>query len=358
MSAPISAHRALVLLCLAWIAAATVEARPDWARPAPATPEAAVPVPVPVQEASREKAAKVLIIGIDGLRTDAFQAAAAPHLQGLARSGSYAPDALADRVTRSGPGWTAILTGAWSPKHGVVDNGFQGYRSAAFPHVFRRLKESLPGCITASVVNWEPIHGRLVTHADLSLAFGDDDSVALRAERLLAGAHPADAPHSPDGGGEALDPDILFLHFDAPDYAGHRYGFSRFSPPYMAAIRRTDGRVGRVLAALAKRPGRAREDWLILVVTDHGGTLRHHGEDIAACRRVPLIMAGDAAPAGAALGRAGLADVAPTILVHLGVALDPGWNLDGKALPLRSLGSAVGDRLTGEFPDLLDQKIR
>jgi predicted AlkP superfamily pyrophosphatase or phosphodiesterase len=287
---------------------------------------------------------KVLVIGIDGLRSDAFRAAAAPHLLGLAHDGSFAPEAYADRITRSGPGWTSLLTGAWSPKHGVIDNTFAGYDPEAFPHVFRRLKEARPACVTASLVNWEPL-ARLATHADVSRAYGDDDSVALAAERLLAGR---DGP----------DPDVLFLHFDAPDFAGHRYGFSRFSPPYMAAIRRTDERAGRVLAALAARPGRENEAWLVLVATDHGGTLRHHGEDIPACRRVPLIVSGDVAVAGARLAEAGLADVMPTLLSHLGVSPDPRWRLDGKALPLVPLGGIVRDRLSRQLPDLSEEEIR
>jgi predicted AlkP superfamily pyrophosphatase or phosphodiesterase len=294
--------------------------------------------------AADDRLPKVLVIGIDGLRSDAFRSAAAPHLHGLAREGSFVPDAYADRVTRSGPGWTALLTGAWSAKHGVVDNTFAGYDPEAFPHVFRRLEEARPGCVTASLVNWEPLAG-LAAHADVSRAFGDDDSVAVWAERLLSGR-----------GGP--DPDALFLHFDAPDFAGHRYGFSRFSPPYMAAIRRTDERAGRVLAALAARPGREREAWLVLVATDHGGTLRHHGEDIPACRRVPLIVSGDVEVAGGRLAGAGLADVAPTLLSHLGVPVDPRWGLDGRVLPLAPLGGIVSDRLSRQLPDLAEEEIR
>jgi predicted AlkP superfamily pyrophosphatase or phosphodiesterase len=292
---------------------------------------------------SGPKARKVLILGMDGVRADAFLAAAAPHLHRLAREGSFARGALADRITRSGPGWTAILTGAWSPGHGVVDNTFEGYRHADHPHIFRRLKEALPDLATASVSAWEPIHGSLLTHADHSAAFAHDDSVAQEAVRLLSG-------------GAGTDPDVLFLHFDAPDYAGHRYGFSRYSPPYMAALRKTDARVGRVLEALEKRSGRAREEWLILAVTDHGGTLRHHGEDVPACRRVPLIMGGDAAVPGLELADAALVDVAPTIMAFLGVVPGKGWKLSGRALPL--LGGAVGDRLTRQLPDLLDEQVR
>jgi arylsulfatase A-like enzyme len=267
---------------------------------------------------SAEKARKTLILGIDGMRGDALLAAEAPRLHGLMRGGAFTTGAMADRVTHSGPGWTSILTGSWSPRHGVVDNTFEGYDREAHPHFFRLIKEARPGAYTASIVNWEPIHMRLVTHADLSLAFGDDDSVSRRAARLL----------------RERDPDAVFLHFDAPDHAGHRHGFSRFSPAYLAAIRDTDRRVGMVLDALRDRPGRAAEEWLILVAVDHGGVFRHHGDDDPACRLVPLIVAGDGAAIGDLAGT-GIADVAPTTLAWLGVEIRREWKMDGRPIGLR-----------------------
>lgn len=289
---------------------------------------------------TQERARRVLIIGMDGLRTDALLSASAPNLHRLIREGGFAPDALADRITRSGPGWASILTGSWSPKHGIRDNELAGYRREEYPHFFRRIKSLRPETYTASLVNWAPIHDKLVTDADLSLAFGNDDSVAAAAVKLLSGS----------------DPDVLFLHLDAPDHAGHRWGFSRFSPPYMRAIRRTDARIGRILASLAARQGRQGEEWLILCVTDHGGTLRHHGEDIPACRRVPLIMAGDGVTGGLRIRGAGLVDVAPTVLDYLGLEAGTEWSLDGQAI--RSGGGTIGDRLSRQTPDLLEDEIR
>src|SRR5262249_25415538 len=71
---------------------------------------------------------RVLIIGIDGCRTDALKAAKAPNLQRLVREGAMAENTsiLGDRPTGadtvSGPGWSNLLTGVWPDKHGVKDN--------------------------------------------------------------------------------------------------------------------------------------------------------------------------------------------------------------------------------------------
>ena len=52
---------------------------------------------------------KVLIIGIDGIRTDAFIQAPTPNLDALITNGIYSPNALNDDITISGPGWSANL---------------------------------------------------------------------------------------------------------------------------------------------------------------------------------------------------------------------------------------------------------
>lgn len=96
------------------------------------------------EKKSAEK--KVLIIGIDGCRRDALEAAHTPHLDALIRAGAIAENTLIlgdryrDAETGSGPGWSSILTGVWADKHGVNDNSFQDARYDEFPHFFGGLK--------------------------------------------------------------------------------------------------------------------------------------------------------------------------------------------------------------------------
>src|SRR4051812_24239606 len=72
---------------------------------------ATAPLPWP---ATAGASPRVLLIGIDGLRGDALEAAQAPVLRALIEHGAYAPDALVrppDQVsatTSSGPGWSSI----------------------------------------------------------------------------------------------------------------------------------------------------------------------------------------------------------------------------------------------------------
>ncbi|WP_210438426.1 alkaline phosphatase family protein [Nocardioides xinjiangensis] len=64
------------------------------------------------------------------------------------------------------------------------------------------------------------------------------------------------------------DRDFRFLHLSLPDNAGHRSGW--MSRPYLAAVRRSDALVGRVVRAVNADPAR-RAGTTILLTSDHGG---------------------------------------------------------------------------------------
>ena len=61
--------------------------------------------------------ARVLVIGIDGLRSDCLLAANTPALNSLIAEGIFSPDALNNDITYSGPGWSGMICGVWSDKH-------------------------------------------------------------------------------------------------------------------------------------------------------------------------------------------------------------------------------------------------
>lgn len=66
---------------------------------------------------------KVLFIGIDGLRTDALQAANTPGMDSLVQHAYVCWNTDRGPYTVSVPGWSSILHGVWSSKHGLVVRG-------------------------------------------------------------------------------------------------------------------------------------------------------------------------------------------------------------------------------------------
>jgi predicted AlkP superfamily pyrophosphatase or phosphodiesterase len=287
-----------------------------------------------------ESAQRLLVIGIDGCRFDALEAADAPRLDTLIASGALAEPIriFSERYlaadTISGPGWSSILTGVWADKHGVLDNEFKAPRYDKFPPFFALLKQVRPEALTASYSNWEPIAGKIMASVDdakhFVLAEGDEHKSADYAQADVDVTKAAVALLS------TKDPTATFVYLGQVDVAGHEHGFHPAVPEYIAAIERVDALVGEIVDALPKRANYAKENWLILVTTDHGGLRTTHsdGRDKPTIARSFLILNGPSVVRGRVARECGLVDVATTGLAHLGVDIDPKWQLDGDVVAI------------------------
>lgn len=278
---------------------------------------------------------RALLIGIDGLRFDALQASKTPHLDGLIDGGCYANNCLIlgpryrKSDTISGPGWSSILTGVWADKHGVHDNKFEGKNYEKFPHFFARLKQQQPDLRTVSLVTWKPIAQHVVSSADVNRAFEDKSKDYARFDALAAD----------EAVNEMAKPDLtcMFFYVGQVDETGHKHGFHPSVVPYREAIERVDRHVGQVLTAMRARATYPQEDWLVAVTSDHGGKGTGHGggQEIPEILNSLLIVSGNAAAGGAIAEQTYIVDAPVTVLVHLGVDLQPEWQLDGRAVGLK-----------------------
>lgn len=210
---------------------------------------------------SQSENRKVLFIGIDGCRWDAIEAADCPALDGLLPNAIMSSNALTEYQTWSGTGWSNMLTGVWHTQHGVIDNSFSGANFTEHPDFISRIEDSNSDLNTTAIVHWGPLCTNIIQNIDNEIIVGTDLEVKNSAVDELTSS----------------DPDVLFIAFDDVDHAGHSYGFSPTISNYIDAIETTDGYIAEVIAALENRPNFSSEDWLIIVTTDHGGTLDGHG---------------------------------------------------------------------------------
>ncbi len=223
---------------------------------------------------------KVLLIGIDGTRSDAFLQANTPYIDGLLSNSTYSFDSWHTGITWSGPSWTTILTGVQWNKHLVTSNGFSPSDFVNYPPFPTLAKQIKPSLNCSIVAEWHPLID------DISNAGWNHTVKVPDMETWIT----ADSAVS-----ELLNPDIdlLFAYFDRVDMTGHYTTFSTSNPLYISAIQSVDSAVGKVLDALYARPTYSSENWLILLVTDHGGTGFMHGGNSYEERHIWWIASGN-----------------------------------------------------------------
>ena len=277
-------------------------------------------------------ARKALVILLDGVRFDCLTQASTPVLDGLAAQGFLAPTRIfgTDMApTLSGPAISSIATGVWPDKHRVPGNELYGHALARYPDFLTRLEAAVPPRRTFAALDWAP----LGLPADGDPVFSD----AIAAKITLAtdqtwAAYRRDDERLLRAAVRVLrerDPDAAFVYLGAPDIAAHELGC--LGPQYRQAIETCDRQVGELLAAVDARSRRAGEQWLVIVVTDHGHRDEGgHGGDSDAERTAWMLVGGDGAPRAAPATLSNV-DIAPTVLAHLGIAWD-GEPPDGRPL--------------------------
>jgi arylsulfatase A-like enzyme len=286
------------------------------------------PPPIPLEE----RTPKVLLIGIDGVRADVLMEVPTPNLDALAAGGTLTLRTRTTTPSVSGPAWSSMLTGVWPDKHGVVDNEFVGRRYDAWPGFLDRIEEFRPELSTFAVVDWTPLmdldggstavgervdRRELLDGYELGWAEADAEATALTVQHL-----------------SSADPDALFVYLGNPDETSHETG--AIGPEYREAIALADRHVGLIIDAVRARPAFARENWLVIVSTDHGRREDGgHGGDSVQEMTTFILVSGPGASVGPAGRDTYIVDIAPTVLAHLGIEIDPAWELDGAPFGLR-----------------------
>ncbi|PYT08389.1 MAG: hypothetical protein DMF49_05450, partial [Acidobacteria bacterium] len=294
---------------------------PTASRPAPDRPIATVPHRIDPRMHG------FVLISIDTLRADHLgvygrRPSPSPRIDALASHGAVYLEARS-QVPLTLPSHTVMLTGRLPAETGVRDNGIFRLGDGV-PTLAERLSRAGFRC------------GGFVGTFLLSRRFGldrgfeiwDDDlpvGGALELPERRAGEVVGRAKRWLDRIGDSRF--FLFVHLFDPHapYAAPEPWARRFRDPYDAEIAYADSAVGDLLDHLRTRGLAERVG--VALVSDHGESLGEHGERThgfflyEATLRVPLILRvpGVIPPGRRIAGPARLLDLAPTILVLLGV---------------------------------------
>jgi len=252
---------------------------------------------------------KVIIIGIDGFRSDAMTQEITPSIYEFSQRNVYKNlSHLTEEDTYSGPNWSSILTGVHYNKHSVTDNSFDGGLFDMFPTFLNYIENNVNSINTASIVNWLPINQKILSKdVDYySNSQMSDSIVFIEALNLLLNNDP-------------IKSDILFLHFDELDAAGHNFGFSPDIKEYTEKLNNIDLYVDSLVSIIDNKR-LFGENWMCILISDHGGDGYSHGDYNNIKIRETIFIVEHPSQNFKLQHKSNMTDVAPTVLDFIGIS--------------------------------------
>lgn len=226
---------------------------------------------------------RVIVLGFDGLGAYALRDSRNPTFDRLSKTGASTLKARGVMPTVSSPNWASMIMGAGPEQHGVTSNDWEPDkfefpptvvgRGGIFPTIFGTLRAAKPSANIACFHDWEGFARLTETKVFDKLEHGNGpDDTAARAIRYLKEHHP----------------DLLFVHFDHVDDAGHHFGHG--TKEYFEAVAKADRLTNDVLLSV-EAAGLASQT-IVLVTADHGGVGKHHGGNTLQELEIPWIING------------------------------------------------------------------
>jgi hypothetical protein len=218
-------------------------------------------VPNPVAEPGTQvfKAPKVLYIIADGARGTSVRDADIPTLKSLTPNSIYSWNSLADLASSTdATNWADMVTGVKKEKHNVLSEDFAGNNLSTYPTIFQRIKSTRPTTRIAAFSASAAFKTNLTGGTDVSETFGTDAALKDRMVAFLA----------------TDTASLVIGEFAAIEAAGKSdpIGADLSNAAYKAAIKTFDTQLGSILDAIKARASYSRENWLIIVSSNKGGS--------------------------------------------------------------------------------------
>lgn len=232
---------------------------------------------------SAQKVRHVIIIGVDGMSPDGVMKADSPIMHDMMKKGSWSMHARGVLPTTSGANWASVIDGVGPEQHGVTSNDWQvgefNFPSSVtgsggfFPSIFQVLTDQHPEWEIGAIYHWTGF-GNLYDHrfVDYDVNGKDEDETTALAVAYI----------------KAKRPNLLFVHLDHVDDAGHAFGHG--TSQYYEAIAKADQLIGQIRQATVAAG--IADETVILITADHGGVGKGHGGQSLAELEIPWIASG------------------------------------------------------------------
>ncbi len=280
---------------------------------------------------------RAVFIILDGISADALENTETPFIDEISKKGGYtraytggAKGTFSESPTVSAVGYNHVLTGTWSNKHNVWDNDIEN-PNYHYWNIFRIAKSYNPSLRTAIFSTWLDNRTRLIGEglevagsikldytfdgfeldenkfphtADRKYILDIDEYVSTEAARYI----------------QENGPDLSWVYLEYTDDMGHLHGDS---PQYSDAIKKADEQVGKIWKAIQSREANTKEQWMIVITTDHGRdaeTGKNHGGQ--SDRERTVWISTNSKPLNKRFGnQTASVDIMPSILRHMNIPI-------------------------------------
>ncbi|MCZ6674987.1 MAG: alkaline phosphatase [Verrucomicrobia bacterium] len=232
---------------------------------------------------------KVIVIGVDGMSPSGIRNAPTPVLDSMMAGGAYTMNARGVLPTSSSPNWKSMVSGSATEQHGVTSNKWQRDKfvlppattgiEEIYPTIFGLAREQRPDLKIGAIYDWKGF-GRLIERSALDYdgyqatgkeELDEDETIQLAVAYI-----------------KEEQPDLLFVHLDHVDHAGHQDGHG--SPHYYEAVTKADRLIGEILEAT--KDADVFDETVFIVSADHGGVGTGHGGESLDEIEIPFLLFG------------------------------------------------------------------
>lgn len=207
---------------------------------------------------------KLLVIGIDGLRPDAFLYANTPNFNKLIQNSSFNFETIIESDTISGPSWATIFSGKLQKEtniyfnEDVEDNKFIWKTNDIFSDINKLNIDTY-----SFANNWIGMKNMIQNSKNIKYVSNEDCFKSDKEIIEYTNNHILSVNND----------NFTFMYLNGIDDYGHKYGFSIQSEEYVNYIEKIDAIIEDLLNNSVKN------NWSIMIVTDHGGCVKSDLED-------------------------------------------------------------------------------
>ena len=227
----------------------------------------------------------VIILGFDGWDSASFDKAEMPFLKNKLPESAWTLHKRSILPSSSACNWATMFKGAGPEAHGYIDwntrtpafEVTEKNRKGFFPSLFSAFREAHPDAEMGYLYQWEGMR-YLFDMDDFSFVYQFADTYAGSDQMKAAAINYI----------MSKKPSLATFIWDYPDKIGHSEGWDSIA--YLEELKHLDSIIEDIVLACIKAD--MYDNTLFVIVSDHGGHERTHGQPIISDLEAPFVVFG------------------------------------------------------------------